>query len=255
MKKHLLAALVATGLTAPLVQADTILGVYAGVEGWQSQTVGSFAQGGNLETFDFEDETLTSMYVALEHPIPLIPNIKIKRNELEVMGNTTLESSFEFGDIDFQVGSKADTISDLSHNDYVLYYEIFDNDLVSIDLGFNIKDIDGTISVTGSENTSGQSITEEVDFSGYVPLGYAAAEVGLPMTDFSVFFEGSLLSIDDSKIQDFQVGVAWEVIDNMAVDVAVKLGYRSLLLELDDVDDVTTDLEVKGPFMGVQVHF
>ena len=141
----------------------------------------------------------------------------------------------------------------MSHNDYVLYYEIFDNDLLSIDLGFNIKDIDGSISVSGTDGVA--TITEEESFSAYVPLGYAAAEVGLPMTDFSVFFEGSLLAIDDSKIQDFQVGVAWEVIDNMAVDVAVKLGYRSLVMELDDVDDISTDLEVKGPFMGVQVHF
>lgn len=253
MKKHLLAALVATGLTAPLVQADTILGVYAGIEGWQSQTTGSFAQGNNLETFEFEDETLTSFYVALEHPIPLVPNIKIKHNELEVVGSTTLTEGFKFGDTVFQVNSEAGTVSDLSHNDYVLYYEIFDNDLLSIDLGFNIKDIDGSISVSGTDGVA--TITEEESFSAYVPLGYAAAEVGIPMTDFSVFFEGSLLAIDDSKIQDFQVGVAWEVIDNMAVDVAVKFGYRSLVMELDDVDDISTDLEVKGPFMGVQVHF
>jgi len=253
MKKHLLAALVAAGLTAPLVQADTILGIYAGVEGWQSQTTGSFAQGNNLETFNFDDETLTSFYVALEHPIPLVPNIKIKHNELEVIGNTTLSEGFKFGDTVFQVNSKADSISDLSHNDYILYYEIFDNSLLSIDLGFNIKDIDGSIAVTGTDGVS--TITEKTNFSGYVPLGYAAAEVGLPMTGLSVFFEGSLLAIDDSKIQDFQVGVAWEVVDNLAVDVAVKFGYRSLVMELDDIDDITTDLEVKGPFMGVQVHF
>jgi len=253
MKKHLLAVIAAAGLTAPLVQADTILGIYAGIEGWQSQTTGSFAQGNNLETFDFDDETLTSFYVALEHPIPLVPNIKIKHNELEVVGNTTLTDTFKFGDTVFQVGSEAGSVSDLSHNDYVLYYEIFDNDLLSIDLGFNIKDIDGSISVSGTDGVT--TITEEESFSAYVPLGYAAAEVGIPMTDFSVFFEGSLLAIDDSKIQDFQVGVAWEVIDNMAVDVAVKFGYRSLVMELDDVDDISTDLEVKGPFMGVQVHF
>ncbi|SFD07638.1 TIGR04219 family outer membrane beta-barrel protein [Pseudoalteromonas denitrificans] len=259
MKKHYLAALLATGLVttsflAPLAQADTILGVYAGVEGWRSETTGNFSEGnGTSESFNFEDESLTNFYVALEHPIPLVPNVKIKHNEIEVNGTTTLTSGFEFGDTVYQVGSKANAVSDLSHNDFVFYYEIFDNSLVSIDLGFNIKQFDGSIAVTGTDGTN--TISEKENFSGYVPLGYAALEAGLPFTGLSVFFEGSLLAIDDSKIQDYQVGVAWEVIDNMAVDVAIKLGYRSLLLELDDVDDITTDLEVEGPFLGVQVHF
>ena len=46
-----------------------------------------------------------------------------------------------------------------------------------------------------------------------------------------------MLAIDDSKISDYQVGIAWEVIDNLAVDVAIRAGYRSMQLELDDVDD------------------
>ncbi|PAJ75981.1 hypothetical protein CJF42_01715 [Pseudoalteromonas sp. NBT06-2] len=252
MKKHLLAVVAASGLTAPLVQADTILGVYAGVEAWQAESTGSISDSGPLETFDFEDETLTSFYVALEHPIPLVPNIKIKHNEIKIFGTST--GNFSFGDSSFQIGTVTKTTADLTHNDFILYYEIFDNSLLSIDLGFNVKQFDGSVAMEGTVGGVPEQ-DENVNFSGYVPLGYAAAEVGLPMTGLSVFFEGSLLAIDDSKIQDFQVGVAWEVVDNMAVDIAVKFGYRSLLMELNDIDDITTDLEVKGPFLGVQVHF
>ena len=70
-----------------------------------------------------------------------------------------------------------------------------------------------------------------------------------------MFFEGSFLAIDDSKVQDYQVGVAYELIDNLAVDVAIKAGYRSMTLELDDVDDINTDIDASGPFAGIQVHF
>ena len=84
---------------------------------------------------------------------------------------------------------------------------------------------------------------------------YGRAEAGLPFTGLSVFFEGSFVAIDDSKVQDYQMGIAWEFIDNLAIDVAVKAGYRSMTLELDDVDDINTNIDASGPFAGIQVHF
>ena len=253
MKKYCLAAALSMACLAPAAHADTLLGLYIGVDGWQSDNSGSFADNGNMQDFNFEDETFTSYYAALEHPIPLVPNIKLKYTELELNGYATLDDTFEFGDVAFTTGTTASTISDLSHIDYILYYEIFDNDLVSIDLGVNAKQFDGDIVVTGTSN--GQATTETVDFSGFVPLVYGRAEVGLPLTGFSVFFEGSLLAIDDSKVQDYQAGIAWALLDNLAVDLDIKAGYRQMTLELDDIDDLYTNIDASGPFAGVQIHF
>jgi len=139
MKKYCLAAALSMACLAPTAQADTLLGLYLGVDGWQSDNSGSFAQDGNLQSFKFDDETFTSYYAALEHPVPLVPNIKLKYPELELNGDTTLDETFSFGGSDYVVGTQVGTVSDLSHIDYILYYEIFDNDLVSIDLGVNAK--------------------------------------------------------------------------------------------------------------------
>ena len=255
MKKYCLAAALSMACLAPTAQADTLLGLYLGVDGWQSDNSGSFAQDGNLQSFKFDDETFTSYYAALEHPVPLIPNIKLKYTELELNGDTTLDETFSFGGSDYVVGTQVGTVSDLSHIDYILYYEIFDNDLVSIDLGVNAKQFDGEITVTGTSQDGGQNTTERVDFSGFVPLVYGRAEVGLPLTGLSVFFEGSLLAIDDSKVQDYQMGVAYALLDNLAIDMDIKAGYRSMTLELDDIDDIYTDLDASGPFAGIQIHF
>jgi outer membrane protein len=240
---------------APTAQADTLLGLYLGVDGWRSDNSGSFAQNDNLQNFNYDDETFISYYAALEHPVPLVPNFKFKYTELELNGSTTLDDTFSFGDADYVVGTQVGTVSDLSHIDYILYYEIFDNDLVSIDLGLNAKQFDGDIVVTGTSQNGGPASTERVDFSGFVPLVYGRAEVGLPLTGLSVFFEGSMLAIDDSKVQDYQVGIAYALLDNLAVDLDVKAGYRSMTLELDDVDDIYTDIDASGPFAGIQVHF
>ena len=255
MKKYCLAAALSMACLAPTAQADTLLGLYLGVDGWQSDNSGSFAQDGNLQSFKFDDETFTSYYAALEHPVPLVPNIKLKYTELELNGDTTLDETFSFGGSDYVVGTQVGTVSDLSHVDYILYYEIFDNDLVSIDLGVNAKRFDGEIRVSGTAQDGGQNTTERVDFSGFVPLVYGRAEVGLPLTGLSVFFEGSLLAIDDSKIQDYQAGVAYALLDNLAIDMDIKAGYRSMTLELDDIDDIYTDLDASGPFAGIQIHF
>ncbi len=255
MKKYCLAAALSMACLAPTAQADTLLGLYLGVDGWQSGNSGSFAQDGNLQSFKFDDETFTSYYAALEHPVPLVPNLKLKYTELELNGDTTLDETFSFGGSDYVVGTQVGTVSDLSHIDYILYYEIFDNDLVSIDLGVNAKQFDGEIVVTGTSQDGGQNTTERVDFSGFVPLVYGRAEVGLPFTGLSVFFEGSLLAIDDSKIQDYQAGIAYALLDNLAIDMDIKAGYRSMTLELDDIDDIYTDLDASGPFAGIQIHF
>ncbi|WP_404342420.1 TIGR04219 family outer membrane beta-barrel protein [Pseudoalteromonas mariniglutinosa] len=255
MKKYCLAAALSMACLAPVAHADTILGLYVGVDGWQSDNSGSFADSSNLQNFNFDDETFISYYAALEHPVPLIPNLKLKYTELELNGSTTLNDTFEFGDADYVVGTDVMTMSDLSHIDYILYYEIFDNDLVSIDLGINAKQFDGEIMVTGTDQTSGANTIEQIDFSGFVPLVYGRADVGLPFTGLSVFFEGSLLAIDDSKVQDYQLGIAYALLDNLAIDVDIKAGYREMTLELDDVDNIYTDLDASGPFAGIQIHF
>lgn len=258
MKKYCLAAALSMACLAPAAQADTLLGLYVGVDGWKADNEGSFSYKGNApQDFNFDDETFVSYYAALEHPVPLVPNIKLRYTELELAGATELNSQFIFGDQSFEKGRNINTVSDLTHIDYTFYYEIFDNDLISIDLGINAKQFDGEISVeyTPQNNVSDSKQSETVEFSGFVPLVYGRAEAGLPFTGLSVFFEGSFVAIDDSKVQDYQMGIAWEFIDNLAIDVAVKAGYRSMTLELDDVDDINTNIDASGPFAGIQVHF
>jgi outer membrane protein len=256
MKKYCLAAALSLACLAPAAHADTLLGLYVGVDGWKSDNEGSFSYQDNAaQNFNFEDETFVSYYAALEHPVPLVPNIKLRYTELELTGSTRLDQNFSFNGKDYVTQTNINSVSDFNHIDYTLYYEIFDNDLISIDLGVNAKQFDGAVTVTGTTLQGDVNHTETVEFSGFVPLAYGRAEAGLPFTGLSVFFEGSFLAIDDSKLHDYQMGIAWEFIDNLAIDVAVKAGYRSMVIELDDVDDITTDIDASGPFAGIQVHF
>jgi outer membrane protein len=257
MKKITNAALVlATCLTASNAQADTIYGIYAGVQGWNMDADGSFGQARNgvnsTASFNFDKESQNSYYLAIEHPIPLIPNFKVKRNTMETNGDTTLTGTFVFGDETFSTTSQLSTIVDLSNTDYILYYELLDNDLVTIDFGINAKNVDGVLDVV-NKNDATQTARET--FDGFVPMLYGNVELGLPFTGLGVFAEGSLLSVGDHTLYDYEAGIGYTFIDNVAVDLTLQLGYRAVKLELDDLDDINSNLDFDGVFVGLEIHF
>jgi len=243
-------SLAAMGAAMP-VQADTIFGLYAGAQLWNMDGDGTFgnADQSSEGTVDFDSEKQNVFYVAIEHPIPFVPNLKFKRTDLEDQGSGN--ASFKFEDFDFSGGFTADV--DFSHTDIILYYEILDN-VVSLDVGLNVMQMDGHVVVNGVDALNNPR-TERVDFDGYIPTLYLAAEAALPLTGLSIGGEISGLAVGGSSFYDYQVQIQYNVIDNMAVDVGLQLGYRATGLKLDDVDNLDTDLTFSGPYAGIQVHF
>jgi outer membrane protein len=252
MKKTIIAAGIATLLSAS-VQADTLLGLYIGGHMWANQADGSFGQGNNNQaTFDFDDENQGSFFVALEHPIPLIPNLKIASTTLDTIGGATISGSFTFEGETYSANSVLDTTFDASYVDYTFYYELFDNDLLTFDFGLTARDLDSQINVVDTSNTTSDS---NLSVSGFIPLLYVNTIIGLPFTGFNVFAEANFLSYDDNSVYDYQIGVSYELVDNLAVDLDLTVGYRAVKLELDDIDDLYSDLTFDGVFVGAIVHF
>jgi outer membrane protein len=233
-------------------QADTLLGLYAGAQGWNMQTEGGFSNDGSNAEFKFEDKANSNLYIAFEHPVPLLPNIKIQRTVMDTNGETTLQSQYRFGDEVYAQNTDVLTDVQLNTTDFILYYELFDNDLVSFDLGINVKQIDGELLVTEKDNESRSSMEA---FSGPVPMVYSRIAVGVPFSGFGAFVEGSMLSIDDHTLSDYQAALTYSLMENLALDVTFQLGYRAVELELDDLDGIYSNLEFKGVYAGLEVHF
>lgn len=233
-------------------QADTLLGLYAGAQGWNMQTDGGFSSDGANADFNFDDKANSSLYVAFEHPLPLIPNIKVQRTIMDTSGDTTLNSQFYFGGKIYAQNTDVMTDVQLTATDFILYYELFDNDLISFDVGINAKYIDGELLVT--EKGDDPSSSKEA-FSGPVPLVYSRLAIGVPFSGFGAFVEGSFLSIDDHTLSDYQAALTYSLMENLAIDMTFQLGYRAVELELDDLDNIYSNLEFKGVYAGLEVHF
>lgn len=247
MKKLILAASI-TAMSSAAVQADAI-GVYFGGQVWDSQATGLVGEKGALIDFNLADKKQGSYFIAFEHPLPFIPNAMVSSTTLNTQGNTTLTEEFTFAGKTFATNTAVDTGFDISYLDYTIYYELFDNGLFSFDFGLTGRDFEGDVSVSTSAVT-GKLSTDEI-----IPMLYASANVGLPFTGWNVFAQGNFLSIDDHTLHDYQAGLSYEVVDNLLVDFNVTLGYRSVKLELEDIDNLYTNIEFDGVFLGAVVHF
>ena len=251
MKKLLTAATLAGCAFLSPAQADTLLGVYAGAQAWNMETDGGFGSTNDISRFNFGDETTGSLYVAFEHFVPLVPNVKVNYTNMDTSGDVVLTDDFSFGGELFPVDVPLFTDVGLKTTDIILYYELFDNDLISFDFGLNGKYVDGDFFV---EETGG-SLDADVQFSGVIPMLYSKAQFGLPFTGWAVYAEGSFLSFGDQTLIDYQAAVTYSLIESLAVDLTFQAGYRSTELDLEDLDDIYADLEFSGLFAGVELHF
>lgn len=237
-------------LASTNTMADTVLGGYVGVQGWNMSAEGGFSQDESIASFSFEEEANTNFYAALEHPIPLIPNIKLSRTTLETSGATTIDSQFTFGDEVYLVDSTLSTDLELTTTDYILYYEILDNDLISIDIGISGKQLEGDIRVVDENGRASQQNINTV-----IPMGYGRVQVGLPFTGLSLYAEGSGLAIDDDSFTDYQVALSYSFVESLALDMSIQAGYRSTEIDINDIDDIYADLTFEGAFIGLAFDF
>ncbi len=207
MKKTVLALLLAAASSSSY--ADMLLGGDVELNAWQQSNTYSNSGDG--------DSVGLTMEASIEHPIPLIPNPKVAQSSVKA-------DSFEY-----------------TKQDFTLYYEFLDNDLVSLDAGVGLTNL-----------TSGKIGSQS--FSGYLPHVYAAAEIGIPATPFFVYLKGNGISYDDHQMTDISAGVKYEIGLGL-FDVQLQGGYRVQKFDLKDFDSVNLNTKVQGVFAGVNLDF
>ncbi len=218
-------------IASQLTQADTI-GLYAGVGVWQ-------AEAGNdtdiaalsVNDIDLGDDNSNFAYIALEHPVPLIPNIRLQQVDLDLSSNGATH-------IDL----------DITHQDAILYYEILDN-WVNLDLGLSARRYDGTARV----NSGAGSVKLNLD--DLVPMIYAKAQFDLPLSGLSVAADLNATDYSGDEITDVSVKIAYESNLIPLLGLGAEIGYRYMSMELDDLRYLDKELTVDGPYAAVTLHF
>jgi len=169
----------------------------------------------------------------LEHPLPLLPNIKLGYTDFSHTG-TTDGSPFAWGD---SVFTTAQSSFDMRMYDITLYYELLDNWL-NADVGLNVKYLDGSISVTDGVKD------ESTDFTLPIPMLYAKARLDIPTTDVSFQVEGNYVTYDGHTLYDLEAGARY----TFMLGLGIEAGYKTLHLTIDDIDDTSLDADFSGVY-------
>ena len=238
---RILPIILAGTLASGLVQADTILGWRMGANAWQQQYEGDVQSGPS--TIDLEDdlgygdETGYNLYVALEHPVPVLPNIMVQRTQIDAdaRGDVT---GFIFEGIVYS--GEVRSSLELTHTDATLYYELLDN-WVTLDLGITGRVFDNGVEITDVST----GITGSLDIDYVIPLVYGQARFDLPFTGLSLGVEANGITYDDDTLYDVKVNLAYE----FAFGLGIEAGYRAFDLDYED-DDEYADVTIDGAYAG-----
>ena len=134
MKKGcLFTLLIGASMASGVVHSATLFQVDLGIKGADISGSGKYGDTQAAQiSMPTENATYTEVYVTVEHPLPLIPNVKLASANAEFSGQVTLAQTYSLGGQLYSVASNLSTMSEQSHQDIIAYYEFFDNSFVRI---------------------------------------------------------------------------------------------------------------------------
>jgi outer membrane protein len=225
-------------LTLSQMHADTIGGEIS-LGFFNHQPNGDASYKGSAtdmeETLGFSEEQDIFLKAYLEHPLPVIPNIKLGYATLSHAGSSNV-NDFTWGDTTYN-GTINSSLS-LDMSDVTLYYEFLDN-WAEVDAGLTLRYISGDIHVRSSESS------DVADFSTWVPMLYGKMRFTLPVTDLSFQLEANAISYWDITAYDYELSARY----TLAMGIGLEAGYKAFHLDSDDlVNGFHADMEFSGPY-------
>lgn len=229
-----------------IAMADT-LGIYLGVGTWNQDYSGDLLIW-QTDALDVSGDSGNTLYVKFEHPVPVLPNIKIATAEISDSGVADVEHP---GPITLNT----DSTIDLSHTDLTFYYEIIDMGM-DLDLGLTFRKFDGEITQIADIGGTLTPLPTNTDITATIPMLYVSFRVDLPLTGFYLGGNANALSISGNGFMDYEVKIGWATSVAMLADIGVEAGVRSFGVKADTKKlDVNLDFETDGVFVRVVAHF
>jgi len=230
-------------LIVAFVQADTIggevsMGLYGhtidGTSRYKAQDSVGFK-----DTLGFSRTEDIFFKAYIEHPLPLVPNIKLAHHTLSYSGEN-IASSVSWGELQNITGATNSNFS-LTYTDITLYYELLDN-WVEIDGGLTFRSLKGDMSIDS------RLFSDTLSYSEPIAMGYGKARFYIPSTDISLQGEFNLMPLGSTRSYDIELSARY----TFYFGLGLELGYKSLYLESDVlVSGLTTDFTVAGPYASV----
>ncbi len=220
------------------LHADTVGGEIS-LAFFNHQPNGNASYKGNAadieDVLGFSEKQDIFLKAYLEHPLPVIPNVKLGYTALSHEGSSSV-NDFTWGDNTYN-GTIESSLS-LDMTDVTLYYEFLDN-WAEMDAGVTLRYISGNMDVRSSE------VSDVADFSIWVPMLYGKVRFNLPVTDLSFQLEANAISYWDITAYDYELSARY----TLAMGVGLEAGYRAFGLDSDAlVNGFHANMDFSGPY-------
>jgi outer membrane protein len=245
MKKTALAAFL-VAMTPVAAQADLLFTVGAKANSWTAEPSGELDEGvsadGENNGLGLDSNSGTNVTLFFEHPVPVVPNVRLRQTSLEMDGSGFLTADFNgIGYVE-----QVDSDLDLSHTDATLYWGLpLPVPYVDINLGLTARMFGGEAIVEGQ--TTGRREEVELDFT--LPMGFVEAQVGTPFGIYAAA-EINAIGYDGNSLTDTVLTLGYDL-PVPVVDLGLEVGHRALSMKTNkDTTDIETDFDVSGIFYG-----
>ena len=236
-------------LSLPTISMADTLSVAVGGGMWQADPSGNFRNqsAGDTTNIDVNDdlfwkkEDQTYLFITFEHPVPIVPNVRIMSSNLDYSGSGIASFTLNGETFSGNVASEGS----LDQTDILAYWEVLDN-VVSLDLGLNVKFLDISYSVASTAPAT--STGDSADLT--VPMLYGAVGAS-PIPGLYLGVEASWMGYDGNDLTDLTAKIAYTTDFHLGFEG----GYRSQSYTLDDVDGYFGNLDFDGPFLGAYLKF
>jgi outer membrane protein len=248
--------------TIPGIKFEVALGM------WNHKPDGMIQYNGDEldlnDQLSFDGENDLQFWVRLDHPVPVIPNIKIQRNSIGSQSDFIANGQFSFAGINFGTVQNVPVHAemDITLTDLIFYYHLPFLETVSIDtfdinFGIDLRLVDGKAVVEERAtqsllnqfgiNTNISLQSDSKDFSTTMPLLYLAAKIS-PIDAIALIAEARGISYDGDHWYDYSLELQLAPFVDF---VFLGIGYRYMDILFKDVSDVNADQTIQGAFAEI----
>lgn len=207
------------------------------------------------------DKTKPWVKLKFEHPIPLLPNIKLSYMPMKFDGSGTLQRDIKWGNYTYSSNADYSLSVKLDRFDVTLYHNLpfiktATAGILDIELGVNVRTIFFDGKLNGTDKNTGQKVSESKSITLPIPMGHLAAEIK-PIPHFSVL--GNLNYIGYSKNTYYDYTLAGRLYAGSFLPLGrlkpfIEAGYRYEKLKIDE-SSVKTDIKIKGGYALAGLQF
>ena len=184
----------------------------------------------------------------------MLPNIYFIATLMKFEETGSKTADFTFGDRTFDITQPFDTLLQLNHFDFALYYSLpflstGSAGKLNADIGLNARIVDFKAEVTGTDAITDTPIVESEKFTIPVPMVYIGLQFN-PVDKLSLEGEFRGIAYDSNHYYDFIGRVKIRPVGQ----IFIAGGYRYEDIEIDH-SDVKASIKFKGPFAEAGLDF